>query len=65
MKNEYFKKGILFSVLLSVALTPGLIGCASSSPYDRPDEGKIQKDSDKTMQDLKQEEGRHGDDSGY
>jgi hypothetical protein len=64
MKNELFKKGILFLGVFATVLTLGLAGCASS-PYERPDQDKIQKDSDKGMQDLNREEDRHGNTGGY
>lgn len=64
MKNDLFKKGILFPAVLATALTLGLVGCASS-PTERPDQGKIKQDSDKGMQDLKREEDRHGSSGGY
>lgn len=45
-----------------VAFSIGLGGCKSTPPEnpDRPDSEKIQKDSDKGMQDLEKEEDRRG-----
>ncbi len=64
MKNDLFKKGILFLCVLVMALTFGLVGCASS-PHERPDGGKIKQNSEKAMQDLEREEIRHGNTDDY
>jgi hypothetical protein len=64
MKNNFLKKGILFPGVLAAALTLAIAGCAST-PYDRPDQEKIRQNSDKGMQDLKEEEIRHGNESDY
>ncbi len=64
MKNNLFNNGILFLGVLAMTLTLGLVGCAST-PSERPDQEKIQQDSDKGMQDLKREENRRGNGSDY
>jgi hypothetical protein len=56
----------MLPVIFLIPLTIGLGGCASKAPErpDRPDSEKIQKDSEKGMQDLEKEEDRRGT-SGY
>jgi hypothetical protein len=65
MKSRFFRSAIVFPVILLIPLTIGLGGCASKpAAPERPDSEKIQKDSDKGMQDLEKEEDRRGT-SGY
>jgi hypothetical protein len=59
MKARGFKMAVLFPMIFIIPFMIVLGGCASTSA-DRPDYEKIQQDSDKSMQDLKKEEDRHG-----
>jgi hypothetical protein len=62
MKTDGFKtitaRGALF-----ILLTVWIGGCASSPPPERPDSEKIKRNSEKSMQDLKNEENQR--DKGY
>lgn len=63
MKLRRFKTGVVLSAILATLLTVELGGCASTPP-ERPDSGKIKQDSEKGMQDLKNEEDRRGNGAG-
>jgi len=61
MKSRFFRRAIVFPVIFLFPLTIGLGSCASKpAAPERPESEKIQKDSDKGMQDLEKEEDRRG-----
>jgi hypothetical protein len=61
MKWQWFKRAVVLPMIFLIPFTIGLGGCASTPPApERPDSEKIQKDSEKGMQDLKEEENRRG-----
>jgi hypothetical protein len=65
MKTRSFRTAVVLPMIFLIPFTIGLGGCASTPPApERPDSEKIQKDSDKGMQDLEKEEDRRGT-SGY
>jgi len=66
MKSGLFRTAVGIPLVLLIAFSIGLGGCKSTPPQktERPDSEKIQKDSEKGMQDLEKEEDRRGT-SGY
>jgi len=65
MKSQWFKRAVVLPMIFLIPFTIGLGGCASTpTAPERTDSEKIQKDSDKGMQDLEKEEDRRGT-SGY
>jgi hypothetical protein len=64
--SRFFRTAATFPLALLIAFSLGLGGCKSTPPPppERPDTGKMQKDSEKGMQDLEKEEDRRGT-SGY
>jgi len=60
-------KFIALPIIIVISVMIGLGGCTSSpSPHpENSDYDKIQKDSDKSMQDMKKQEENRGGDSGY
>lgn len=64
MKSRQFKTGVALVACLATLWGVGGGGCASVPP-ERPDDGKIRRDSDKSFQNLQREEEQHGDTEGY
>jgi len=66
MMSRLFRTAATLPLALIIIFLIGLGGCKSAPPKqpERPDSEKIQKDSDKGMQDLEKEEDRRGT-SGY
>jgi len=58
MKPHGFRSAVVLLGVFLILLTGWLGGCASTPPPARPDSGKIQQNSEKSMQDLKKEEDR-------
>ncbi|HTN42917.1 MAG TPA: hypothetical protein VMN77_03880 [Nitrospiria bacterium] len=60
--SRLFKTAATLPWVFIIAFSIGLGGCKSTppAPPGRPDSDKIQKDSEKGMQDLEKEEDRRG-----
>lgn len=64
MKKHRFQPGVVLFGFFLILLTVWIGGCASTPPPARPpDSGKIKQNSEKSMQDLKNEEDQR--DKGY
>jgi hypothetical protein len=63
MKIHRFKTSVVLFGLFLILLTVWIGGCASTPPPARPDNEKIKRNSEKSMQDLKNEEDQR--DKGY
>jgi hypothetical protein len=59
MKTVWFKTAVVLPGFLLILATAGLGGCGSTPVApERPDSEKIKQGSDKSMQDLREEEER-------